>query len=297
MSSYRFRKEREASWVDLDKLLNKMENKGLGSLREEELLRLPQLYSSVISSLSVAKSISLDQSLLNYLENLAKRAYLACYAEKAKFKDVALRLLTQDIPVALWEVKWKCLLGALILFTGYVAGILQSFYADFSSYFHVATLYYINLVKPGSDDFVIVLIGMMAVFFLLFGLCYSIPTFLYLLLQGFLLGLPSSEPATVWFVYFPAIFSLIILAGSSFDITTGILFRQRFSLFYDPSLIAVRPVGVTVFALLSFPVNYVWVKLMGVSYLSVGIALACWIVYALRGRMVARQIKKSNYVH
>jgi len=87
MSSYRFRKEREVGWIDLDKLLNKMESKGLSTLTEEELLHLPQLYSSVISSLSVARSISLDKSLLDYLENLAKRAYLACYAEKMKFND------------------------------------------------------------------------------------------------------------------------------------------------------------------------------------------------------------------
>jgi len=173
--------------------------------------------------------------------------------------------------------------------TGYFTGLARR-KSDFSSYFQAATLHYINVVKPDSDDFVIVLIGMMAAFFLLFGLCYSIPTFLCLLLQGILLGLHAG-----WVVYFPAIFSLIVLAGSSFDITVGILFRLRFNLSYDLSRIALRPVAVTVFAILCYPINYVWIKLLKADYLSVGIAIVCWGAYALRGRKLINHVKKSSY--
>ena len=72
LKSFQFRREREASWRELEAILRKVERRSARVLSPQELMRLPTLYRAVLSSLSVARSISLDQGLLAYLENLAK---------------------------------------------------------------------------------------------------------------------------------------------------------------------------------------------------------------------------------
>ena len=74
LKSSQFRKEREASWRELDALVARMEQRSGVALEPSELMRLPTLYRAALSSLSVARAISLDRSLLGYLENLANRA-------------------------------------------------------------------------------------------------------------------------------------------------------------------------------------------------------------------------------
>ena len=46
MKSVRFRREREASWRLLDRLVAKVEGSGVSALSAEELARLPGLYRS-----------------------------------------------------------------------------------------------------------------------------------------------------------------------------------------------------------------------------------------------------------
>ena len=55
LRSYEFRREREPSWRDLEELVTRAEKKGVRSLSAEELARLPLLYRTVLSSLSVAR--------------------------------------------------------------------------------------------------------------------------------------------------------------------------------------------------------------------------------------------------
>ena len=57
---------------------------GLKSLTAAELHRLPVLYRSAISSLSVATAISLDKNLLDYLTALVGRAYIGVYGAKRR---------------------------------------------------------------------------------------------------------------------------------------------------------------------------------------------------------------------
>jgi hypothetical protein len=47
----------------------------VGALSEDDLLALPLLYRSALSSLSVARETSLDRALIGYLEQLCTRAY------------------------------------------------------------------------------------------------------------------------------------------------------------------------------------------------------------------------------
>ena len=61
LKSYKFRSEREAEWKALEGLLNRVQSKGVKTLSREELLELPQLYRSAVSSLSTARAVSLDR--------------------------------------------------------------------------------------------------------------------------------------------------------------------------------------------------------------------------------------------
>ena len=82
LKSSEFRKGREEGWRELEKLVGRVERRGVRSLTLDELQQLPILYRAALSSLSVARTIALDRNLLLYLENLALRAYLAVYGPR-----------------------------------------------------------------------------------------------------------------------------------------------------------------------------------------------------------------------
>ena len=85
LKSQRFRAEREADWRRLETLLTKAEKRlGAQACSDEELLEMPVLYRQALSSLSVARSISLDQSLIDYLESLCTRAYFFVYGARTR---------------------------------------------------------------------------------------------------------------------------------------------------------------------------------------------------------------------
>lgn len=75
-----FRREREATWARLAQLVDRVEQRGLGSLGAGALAELPALYRATMSSLGAARAISLDRNLLDHLESLAQRAWCAFYA-------------------------------------------------------------------------------------------------------------------------------------------------------------------------------------------------------------------------
>ncbi|MDO9337521.1 MAG: stage II sporulation protein M [Caulobacter sp.] len=82
LKSAKFRQEREHDWSRLSGLLEKVEARGARSLTDEQLLAIPVLYRSALSSLSVARATSLDQSLIDYLEGLCARAYFLVYGTR-----------------------------------------------------------------------------------------------------------------------------------------------------------------------------------------------------------------------
>lgn len=95
-----FRRDRERAWRELDRLVSVVERKGVRALGAQDLARLPVLYRAALSSLSVARAVSLDHNLLEYLESLAARAYLAVYGPKRSFVAVAVRYAAHDFPAA-----------------------------------------------------------------------------------------------------------------------------------------------------------------------------------------------------
>lgn len=87
--SVRFRREREAAWRELERLVAQCERSGLRAVGAERLARLAVLYRAALSSLGVARSSVLDQNLRSWLEALVARAYLVVYAPRRRVSEVA----------------------------------------------------------------------------------------------------------------------------------------------------------------------------------------------------------------
>ena len=106
LKSWRFRAEREADWRRLETLLAKAERGGVGKLRRDEILEIPLLYRQALSSLSVARSISLDHSLTGYLESLCTRAYFFVYGARTRLPQRLARFFQHDWPRAVQSL-WR----------------------------------------------------------------------------------------------------------------------------------------------------------------------------------------------
>jgi uncharacterized membrane protein SpoIIM required for sporulation len=126
LKSVRFREKRQATWMELEDLVVRIEKSGLKSLSANELSRLPLLYRSTLSSLSVARSISLDKSLLEYLENLSSRAYFCVYGARRNPADVIIEFFTIQLPQAVREMRWHLLLSGALLTLGGVIGMAMT---------------------------------------------------------------------------------------------------------------------------------------------------------------------------
>ena len=92
LRSRRFREEREADWLALERLLGRLERRGAAPLSDDDLLAIPVLYRAALSSLSLARAISLDRALLAYLESLCARAYFVVYGVRGRLIGVKAKL-------------------------------------------------------------------------------------------------------------------------------------------------------------------------------------------------------------
>jgi uncharacterized membrane protein SpoIIM required for sporulation len=106
LKSHRFRAEREADWRRLETLLARVEKGGARRLSKDELVEMPALYRQALSSLSVARAISLDAQLTAYLESLCTRAYFFVYGVRSKPLERLAVFFARDWPAAvrgLWR--------------------------------------------------------------------------------------------------------------------------------------------------------------------------------------------------
>lgn len=79
VNASRFRAAHEADWERLDQLVARMEKRSIRALSDDDILALPLLYRTTLSSLAVARDTSLDRGLIVYLERLSTRAYFQIY--------------------------------------------------------------------------------------------------------------------------------------------------------------------------------------------------------------------------
>ena len=119
LKSYRFREERQGDWRRLDLILTRAENDGVKNLTDEQMLALPRLYRQAVSSLSVARSISLDQNVISYLESLCTRAYFFVYGARTTLGERMMQFLRRDWPASVSQSVWTTLLAAFFFFGGW----------------------------------------------------------------------------------------------------------------------------------------------------------------------------------
>ena len=123
LKSSRFRAEREADWLRLEKLLTRAESRSASALTDDELIALPILYRSALSSLSVARATSLDRNLVDYLESLSARAYFFVYGTRTSLLARIGRFFAHDWPAAA-RACWRETLVCAALF---VMGVVVAY--------------------------------------------------------------------------------------------------------------------------------------------------------------------------
>ncbi|MFN0060444.1 MAG: stage II sporulation protein M [Planctomycetota bacterium] len=126
LRSTQFRREREAAWQELDGLLRRVDRSGVRSLSALELGRLPVLYRGALSSLSVARAISLDRNVIQYLQGLVGRAYVVVYTNKRSFLQVVVEFLSARFPQLVRQYRWHVLASTLVLGAGTATGFIQT---------------------------------------------------------------------------------------------------------------------------------------------------------------------------
>jgi uncharacterized membrane protein SpoIIM required for sporulation len=121
VNATRFRQAHEGDWERLEQIVTRMEKRSIRSLADEDLLALPGLYRTTLSSLSVARDTSLDRGLITYLERLCTRAYFQIYGVQTPVWRQLTSFFTRSWPMAvrgLWHETLFCValtFGAAIL--------------------------------------------------------------------------------------------------------------------------------------------------------------------------------------
>jgi uncharacterized membrane protein SpoIIM required for sporulation len=120
LKSRRFRLEREADWRRLENLLDRFEKGQRSSLSDDEVIAIPVLYRATLTSLSMARAISLDKSLVDYLESLSARAYFCVYGARASLPERIARFFLRDWPEAVRSLWRETIVSAAMTLLGVV---------------------------------------------------------------------------------------------------------------------------------------------------------------------------------
>ncbi|MEM8886000.1 MAG: stage II sporulation protein M [Planctomycetota bacterium] len=257
LKSFQFRKERQASWRELEKMVERIEKGGLRSLDAAELARLPVVYRSTLSALSVARSISLDRALLEYLEVLSARAYFCVYGSTTSLGGSIGDFFLRRFPVTVRRHLVPIGIAAFVMLCGVLVGwVLTARDADWFYVFvdeglasgrnPAATTE--ELREPLFDGGGGEGLGTFASFlfthntrvgFLAFALGFlaGVPVFVLMLMNGMMLGafaaLHSSRGLTVefwgWILPhgFPELWAIILCGGAGLILARAIVFPGR----------------------------------------------------------------------
>ena len=106
----------------MEDLLARIERTSVRGLTDEELISLPRLYRATLSSLSVARATSLDQSVIAYLESLSTRAYYVIYGSQTRLTERIWNFFARDWPRAVQEAWKDVAASAFIFFLGGLVG-------------------------------------------------------------------------------------------------------------------------------------------------------------------------------
>lgn len=121
LRSVAFRREREATWRELEEVIAAADKRGLRNLGADQLARLPHLYRAALSSLSVARSISLDRAVTEYLESLIGRAYFVVYGTRQHLRRELAVFFRRTLPASVRRAKWHILAAAVVMAAAAIA--------------------------------------------------------------------------------------------------------------------------------------------------------------------------------
>jgi uncharacterized membrane protein SpoIIM required for sporulation len=124
VNATRFRAAHEADWIRLDALLKGMEKWSIRVLVDEDILALPLLYRTTLSSLSVARDMSLDRGLILYLEQLCTRAYFQIYGVQTSAWRQLGHFFARGWPEAVQAIWRETLVCVLLTVAATVAAFL-----------------------------------------------------------------------------------------------------------------------------------------------------------------------------
>jgi uncharacterized membrane protein SpoIIM required for sporulation len=210
VNATRFRQAHETDWERLEQIVTRMEKRSIRSMTDDDLLELPALYRTTLSSLSVARDTSLDRSLITYLERLCTRAYFQIYGVQTPAWRQLTRFFARGWPDAvrsLWRETLFCValtFGAALLAyllirsdPGWFYNIIPEGMADgrdpsASAEFLRATLYNSPKDKDGwlgaFATFLFTHNSQIAIFSFALGFAFAVPTVLLILYNGLMLG-------------------------------------------------------------------------------------------------------------
>lgn len=141
--SRRFRAERERNWRRLEGVLDDFERGQTRWLSDNEVIAIPVLYRSALSSLSTARAVSLDQDLINYLENLCTRAYFCVYGTRTSWREWIAGFLLHD-----WRRAVQNLWRETLVSAGFgLLGVIVAFFLV-----HASPEWFYAIVPPGLAE-------------------------------------------------------------------------------------------------------------------------------------------------
>lgn len=325
--SVAFRREREASWQELERLVRQAGRQGITSLSAAETARLPTLHRAATSALSVARAISLDRNLVEYLESLTARSFGCVYAPRTPARAAAVELLAHRFPRAVRSLRRLVAVAALCLLAGTLTGFLLT-RADPERYFSFVpeglaagrdpgasteTLRDALYTTPGSpgemltafSSFLFTHNAQVAILCFALGFAAGLPVIFLLLQNGFLLGAMAQLYASrglsteFWAWILPhgvtELGAIVLCGAAGLRLGQALVFPGRLSRLDNLALqgraMAVVLAGCVAMLFVAALFEGYFRQLVhdvSLRYAMAGLLTACWGLYFLRaGRRVA----------
>jgi uncharacterized membrane protein SpoIIM required for sporulation len=207
VNATRFRQAHEEDWSRLEQIVTRMEKRSIRSLTDDDLLALPALYRTTLSSLSVARDTSLDRALITYLERLCTRAYFQIYGVQTPARRQIARFFTHGWPEAVRSL-WRETLFCVALTFGAAVLAYLLIRSDPSWYYSIIPEGLAGGRDPSSSaqalrdtlydkqkdwlgvfaTFLFTHNSQIAIFAFALGFAFAVPTVLLILYNGLMLG-------------------------------------------------------------------------------------------------------------
>jgi uncharacterized membrane protein SpoIIM required for sporulation len=207
VNATRFRAAHEADWNRLEELVTRLEKRSIKALSDDDLLALPVLYRTTLSSLSVARDTSLDRALVAYLEQLCTRAYFQIYGVPTPARQQIAIFFASSWPgavKALWRETVVC-----ALLTAAAAWVAYLLVRSDPGWFHAiipeglaggrdpsaSAEYLRDTLYGGGEGWLMTFAtylfthnSQIAIFAFALGFAFAVPTILLILYNGLMVG-------------------------------------------------------------------------------------------------------------